>query len=117
MNTNPKEGKNRDVRVSILLPAWLREQLDKAAEKEGMARSTWISLMLRKHCLDTLEIPQPPPAVNPIPSTSDVLRSYVDGSFKLIGPCGERWPCEYENSESDFIVDYEFCGHCGVRVN
>jgi len=117
MTTPNKEGKNRDVRVSILLPAWLRDKLDEAAHKADMPRSTWICLMLRNHYFDTLEIPAPPPAAAPIPSTSDVLKSYVDGSFRLMGPCGERWPCEYETSESDFIVDYEFCGHCGIRVN
>lgn len=104
------------VRVSLILPLWVKELLNAAAESEGVAVSTLASHILVEGARDTIDIPKPPPAAAPIPTVTDVLRSYVEGSSRLIGPCGEAWPCEYDENLSQYIGDCEFCHHCNVRV-
>ena len=107
---------NKQVSIHMSMPAWVKELIAEAAEAEGMSMSQYCAHILALRARDTIGIPNPPPAVAPIPTVSDVLRTYVDGS-KMIGPCGEPWPCEYREESSKFIGDAEFCGTCNVRVH
>jgi hypothetical protein len=104
------------VALHLKIPAWVKALIAEAAEEEGMSMSQYCAHVLSMRARDTIGIPNPPPAAAPIPSISDVLRSYVDGS-KLIGPCGKPWPCEYSEDSSKFIGDVEFCGECNIRVH
>lgn len=115
MSTPPDQ--NEDVRVSVLMPLWVKEALREAAEVEGLPLSTYASHALIAAARDTIGVPKPPPAAAPIPSVSDVLREYINGDSRLIGPCGERWPCPYDPQASKYIGDAEFCAHCDVRVS
>jgi hypothetical protein len=111
-------GDKKDVaHLHISLPLWVKELVFAAAEKEETSVSQYCAHVLSTLARDTIGIPNPPPAAAPIPSVSDVLRAYVAGEDKLIGPCGEPWPCEYDQDQSNYIGECEFCNHCGVRVH
>lgn len=103
-------------RMHIHVEPWVKSFVMAAAEEEGLTLGEYCSLVLLAGASGSLNIPQPPPAAAPIPSVSDVLRSYVEGS-SLIGPCGEPSPCQYGERDSKFIGDVEFCGSCNIRVH
>ena len=104
------------VRLGLSVPVWVKERIVEAAAVEGVSVSHFCAAVLCEAAGDTIGFPAPPPAVAPVPSLSDVLRSYVEGSARLIGPCGDVWPCEYSPEDSRWIGDCEFCGHCSIRV-
>lgn len=108
---NPNFG-----RINMYVEPWVKQYMIDASEKAGMTLGTYCSMIMLAGARDTLDIPQPPAAAAPVPTISDVLRCYVEGS-SLIGPCGERWPCKYEQSDSNFLGDIEFCGSCNIRVH
>lgn len=116
-NVAESDDRNSTVRFMVSVPRWLRERLVEVAARDGVSVSELCSVMLLKACGDTIGVPAPPPAVAPIPSVSDVLRDYVSGEGRLVGPCGERWPCGFERGQGVFIGDLEFCSVCNVRVN
>lgn len=107
---------NKTVGLHIHMPSWVKELVVAAAEEEGMSMSQYCAHVLAVRARDTIGIPIPPAAVAPLPTVSDVLRTYVEGS-KMIGPCGDAWPCEYREEGSKFIGDAEFCGECNIRVH
>ena len=87
-----------------------------AGSKLGISTSEVIALAAREYARDAIDLPSEPPKAS-IPTVSDVLRSYVDGSADpLIGPCGERYPCDYDPDDTEIVGNMEFCGACGVRV-
>jgi hypothetical protein len=108
--------KNRTVNLHLHIPIWVKELLFEAAEREGTPLSTLAACLLKEAAKGRMGLPPAPEPVCPIPSLPDVLRAYVEGSDRLIGPCGNSWPCEYRQECSDWIGDLEFCYHCGVRV-
>jgi len=107
---------NENVSLHLRMPAWVKELVAEAAAAEGMAMAQYCAHVLAGCARDTIGIPEPPPAVAALPTVSDVLRTYIEGS-KMIGPCGNAWPCEYSEEASKFIGDAEFCGSCNVRVH
>ena len=107
---------NASVSLHVHMPVWVKELVAATAEEEGMSMSQFCAHVLAVAARDTIGIPEPPPAVAPLPTVSDVLRTYIEGS-KMIGPCGNAWPCEYSEEASKFIGDAEFCGSCNVRVH
>lgn len=113
MSTDP----NDTVQLCLKIPRWVKELVREAAEAESLSLSVYASHALVGAARDTIEVPSPPPAAAPIPTVSDVLREYVSGDSRLIGPCGERWPCSYDPQASKYIGDAEFCSHCDVRVS
>lgn len=108
---------NKLVDLHISLPFWVKKLIAEAAESEGMSMSQYCALVLSVCARDTIGLPKPPDPVAPPPTVADVLRSYVDGSNKLIGPCGDSWPCGYDADESKWIGDCEFCASCNVRIH
>tara|TARA_Y100000401_G_scaffold115691_1_gene119870 strand:+ start:2354 stop:2701 length:348 start_codon:yes stop_codon:yes gene_type:complete len=111
------DSKNKIVRVHISIPLFVKELCKEAGEKLGISTSEVIALAAREYARDTIELPRVAPAV-PVPTLSDVLRSYVEGTGdRLIGPCGEAWSqCQYEDSDPEIVGSMEFCGKCGVRT-
>ena len=110
-------SKNKKIRVHISIPLHVKEVCAKAGSKLGISTSEVIALAAREYARDTIELPRVAPAV-PVPTLSDVLRSYVEGTGdRLIGPCGEAWSqCQYEDSDPEIVGSMEFCGKCGVRT-
>lgn len=104
------------VRMHIFVPAELREECISAAAELQLPLQQFCVAALREFARNTIGLPSPPPAAAPIPTTADVLRAYVSGEDKLIGPCGARWPCEYSSTEPEILGDWEFCGSCGIRT-
>lgn len=116
MNTKYRKYNSDTVRMTISIPNEVRELSIQAAEELDIPLAQFISAALREYARDTIGLPKPPPASAPVPSVSDVLRSYVEGSERLIGPCGEKWPCGYNETAPEHLNDWEFCGSCGIRT-
>jgi len=102
--------------MDLTVPAELKNDLIMLAEEMQLPVSQICLGFLREGVRNTIELPKPPPAAAPIPTTADVLRAYVSGEDKLVAPCGARWPCEYESTPTEKLGEWEFCGHCGIRT-
>ena len=116
MTTKYRDYQSDTVRMTISIPNEVRKLAIEASEECDIPLTQFISYAIREAARDTIGIPKPPPAVAPVPSVSDVLRSYVEGGERLIGPCGERWPCQYAETAPEVLNDWEFCGSCGIRT-
>ena len=104
------------VNLQLTIAPWLRDSLREVADREGVSISQLVSaVMYQALAADELGMPVPPP-VTQVPTVGDVLKAYVDGESKLIGPCGEPWPCEYDADQVDRLGDAEFCHHCHIRT-
>lgn len=104
-------------KLHISVPAWLKSSLQEAAAEEGMSVSQYCCFALEGAARDTIGLPKRPDPAAPIPTVTDVLRGYVSGEGdRLIGPCGDSWPCEY-NPDLEFrLGDYRLCHFCDVCV-
>lgn len=116
MTTKYRKYDSEYIRMSISLPNEVREMAIDAAEILGIPLYQFMAAAIREHARDTIGLPKPPPAHAPIPTVAEVLRSYVDGESRLIGPCGERWPCKYDEQAPEIVGDWEFCRSCGIRT-
>jgi hypothetical protein len=117
MTTNYKRYKpGSTVRMHIAVPQELRELCIERADELGVSLQQFCLAALREYSRDTIGLPKPPPAKVPPPSVTDVLRAYVDGETKLIGPCGSKWPCLLNDEGTEELGDWEFCKACGIRV-
>lgn len=88
-----------------------------AAEEADLSINALVANAVKAYLDAEISIPVPPPAVRPIPTVSEVLRDYINpASEKLLGPCGNPWPCEADGNVQD-IGGVDFCGHCGIRVS
>jgi len=109
-------SKNKKVRVHISIPLHVKEVCAQAGSKLGISVSEVIALAAREFARDTIGFPSKP-STTTIPTVSDVLKSYVDGTGdRLIGPCGEPYPCAYDPDASETVGNMEFCNSCGIRV-
>lgn len=108
---------NASVSIHLHIPAWVKALIVEASEKESMSMSEYCAHVLSTLARDTIGIPKAPSPAAPIPGVADVLRMYVEGADRLIGPCGESWPCNYDAACSRWIGDAEFCGSCNIRVH
>ena len=116
MSTEYRKYNSETVRMTISIPNEVRELSIQAAKELDIPLAQFISAALREFARDTIGLPKPPPAAAAVPTVSDVLRAYVAGESRLIGPCGKAWPCEYESSTPEKLNDWEFCGSCGIRT-
>ena len=108
---------NASVSIHLTIPLWVKKLIIEAAAVEGVSMSEYCAHGLHTIARDTIGVPLPPSPATPIPGVADVLRAYVEGESRLIGPCGKVWPCGYEADCSNWIGDAEFCGECNVRVH
>jgi hypothetical protein len=109
------DQKNKLTKLHISVPFWLKDMLVDAAQKEDMSTSQYCGRKLEESARDTIGVIRKPP-VTSIPTVTDVLRNYVDGTSKLIGPCGESWPCDYDPEQVRILGEYEFCHACDICV-
>jgi len=108
-------AEEESVQVNFRCPGLIRNLMVKAAERNGMSLSAWAISVLHQAALDDSKIPTPPPPQAPIPSTTEVLRSYLAGR-DTIGPCGKTWPCALEEAGTYTAAEVEFCSECQIRV-
>jgi len=108
---------NALTKLHISVPLWLKASLKEAADVEGLSVSQYCCFVLEGAARDTIGLPKRPDPVAPIPSVSDVLRGYVSGEGdRLIGPCGDAWPCEYDPALEFRLGEYRLCHFCDVCV-
>ena len=116
MSTKYRKYESDTVRMTISIPNEVREMSILASEELDIPLAQFIAAALREYARDTIGLPKPPPASAPIPTVSDVLREYISGENRLIGPCGQSWPCEYDSTTPETVGEWEFCGSCGIRT-
>ena len=110
------DQKNKLTKLHISVPFWLKDLLVEAAEKEGMSTSAYCARKLETSARDTIEVIRRPP-VTSIPTVADVLQAYVEGEGRLIGPCGDPYPCAYDPNEVKILGEFEFCGACDICIH
>jgi hypothetical protein len=102
--------------VQIRLPGWLKNEVAKHCRKKGVSVNAWMTEVIRSALRADKGVPDPPPAVAPLPTLADELLAYTEGRT-LISPCGKTAPCE-GIEKGDFFVhgDMSFCRVCQIRV-
>lgn len=102
--------------VQIRLPGWLKNEVAKHCKKKGVSVNSWTIEVIRSALRADKGIPEPPPAVAPLPTLADELHSYVTGEA-LLAPCGKIAPCEGIKKGNFFQHgDSAFCRVCNIRV-
>jgi hypothetical protein len=106
----PEPGEVK-VQLHVVVPAWLKEEVVGALN--GVSLNQWVLNALWNE-LRFGGCPRPVPSC--APSVVDVVGAYVSGE-RLLGPCGERWPCGVDGVGGRvFVGSRVFCGVCGVGV-
>ena len=108
---------NKTADLHVWMPQWVKDLVAAAADAEGVSMSQYCAVQLSRCARDTIGLPKPPDPVAPPPTVADVLKSYVAGETKLIGSCGEAWPCGYSPDKAHWIGDFEFCHLFHVRIS
>lgn len=108
---------NALTKLHISVPVWLKNVLQEAAEEKGMSVSQLCCFVLDAGARDTIDLPKRPDPAAPVPTVADVLRGYVAGEVdRLIGPCGDPWPCSYDPEQEFVLGEFRFCHFCDVCV-
>lgn len=105
----PVEGE-RTVQLHVMVPAGLKADILDVLP-EGVSLNQWVLNALWNE-LRFGGSPRPVPKA--APSVAEVVGAYVSGE-RLLGPCGERWPCGLDEGRVRVGVRV-FCGVCGVGV-
>ena len=104
------------VQVTLNLPGRVRNDLVDHVKEIGSTMNEWCGVVIRKALEEAQGLgPVPPPAA-PKPHRIDILRQYLTGE-SVLEPCGKPYPCQREDTDSEFHGAVEFCGHCRIKVN
>jgi hypothetical protein len=102
--------------LQIRLPGWLKNEVIDHCESRGISLNAWLVEALRAQLRVELEVPAPPPARAPLPTTADMIRGWATGE-RLIMPCGRNETCAGIDDAGRWSHDgMGFCNECGIRV-
>ena len=99
--------------TNIIVPEEVHQALRDKADEAGMNFRQYLLSVFRYAIEDTMPMA---PAITPPPTLRTVLEAYHKGE-KLLGPCGETWPCAMETKGVDDCEGVEWCRACNVRLN
>jgi hypothetical protein len=100
--------------IQIRLPGWLKNKLAETAKQQNTTLNTYIITALTNALNTEHQIPPPPQAAQPLPTTSDQIRAYITGQ-KLTGPCGQT-NCTAQTNNHKTDKHTTFCTTCGIRI-
>lgn len=100
--------------IQIRLPGPLKNKLIQEAQNQNTTLNTYIITALTAAINNQHQIPQPPQATQPLPTTSDQIRAYITGQ-KLTGPCGKT-NCTAQTNNHKTDRNTTFCTTCGIRI-
>lgn len=99
----------------IRLPGWLKNQVIEVTKKNNTNVNGWITEVIRRGLREEWGLPEPPPAVAPLPTTADQIRLWVSGE-KILTPCGKVNTCFGTQNEPYRHSGMSFCKECDIRV-
>lgn len=97
----------------IRIPGWFKNEILEHVQSLEVPVNTWAISVLREALRAQQGLPPAPPAAAPLPTISDVLRSYVTGE-KVLMPCGQPGPCAGDDPVE--LGGYAYCRECSIRV-
>jgi hypothetical protein len=107
----------RDSAILIRVKGGFKNRVIGAAEEADLSINALVALAVNAYLNGEVGIAEAPRGVRPIPTVTEVLRDYINPSTeKLLGPCGNAWPCEADSNLYD-VGGVQFCGHCDIRVS
>ena len=104
------------VQVTLNMPGRVRNELADHVKSIGSTMNAWCGVVIRKALEEVQGLGPAPPAAAPIPTSIDILRQYLTGET-VLEPCGRPYPCQREDTDSEFHGAVEYCGHCRIMVS
>jgi len=112
----PQKATGQTAYLQIRLPGWLKNQIIDHCQNLNISLNAWLIEATQQALRTDLQLPTPPPAKAPLPTTADIIRQWATGE-RILTPCGkETCPAtegDYRYSKHD---KQGFCNECGIRV-
>jgi len=104
-----------DHHVVLRVPGWFKNQIIDLAAARGVSVNQWILAALRAAVLAQQDIPEPPQARAPLPTTVDQIRAYAEGE-RLTLPCGKVGTECAGTTSAQRLGAHQYCPECNIRV-
>ncbi len=115
MPRTPQKATGQTAYLQIRLPGWLKNQIIDRCETDSISLNAWLIEALQTAIRNDLQLPTPPPAKAPLPTTADMIRQWATGE-RVLTPCGKEL-CAALDDEGRWSHDgMGFCNECGIRV-
>lgn len=101
--------------VMVRMDGRLKNELAKHCRAQDVSMNAWLIEIIKYGIRHQKGVPQPPPAVAPLPTAAEVVRAWAQGE-KVLTPCGKRGECYGTNNDPDMHDGMGFCRECGIRV-
>ena len=115
MPRTPQKATGQTAYLQIRLPGWLKNQIIDHCQNLETSLNTWLTEAVQTAIRNDLQLPAPPPAAAPLPTTADMIRQWATGE-RVLTPCGKEL-CAALDDEGRWSHDgMGFCNECGIRV-
>lgn len=101
--------------IIIRLPGSVKNDLIRVARKNRVSMTAWVVETIRRGIREEWGIPEPPPAVAPLPTPADLIESAALNR-PVITPCGKVGVCEGTGLSTVDHNGMSFCSVCQIRV-
>lgn len=113
----PQRATGVEAYLQVRLPGWLKNRVIEHCEVREISLNAWLVEAVRAQLDVELEVPAPPPARAPLPTTADMIRAWASGE-RVLMPCGAVEPCGALDDDGRWGHDgMGFCRDCGIRVS
>lgn len=116
MPRSPQRATGEEAYLQIRLPGWLKNEVIDHCETLQVSLNAWLVEAVLAGIRSDLELPPPPPARAPLPTTADMIREWATGQRSIM-PCGKAEPCAGLDGDRQWQHDgMGYCGECGIRI-
>lgn len=116
MPRTPQRATGKTAYLQIRLPGWLKNQTIDHCHNLNISLNAWLIEAVQQALRTDLQLPTPPPAAAPLPTTADMIRQWATGE-RILTPCGKQ-TCP-ATEQDDYRWEHDgmaFCNECGIRV-
>lgn len=112
----PQRATGRQAYLQIRLPGWLKNQIIDHCHQKNISLNAWLVQATLTAIRTEMELPAPPQAKAPLPTTADMIRQWATGE-RILTPCGKQTCPAIEKGDYHWEHDgMGFCNECGIRV-